>query len=93
MLGMNCRNLNTHLHILHVIDSPVCVCSHSIEDTAHLLFYCLLYYTQWLARQNIVSRITEFRLETLFGDKNLDNADNITIILAVHDHITDSERF
>ena len=54
----------------------------------------LLYYTQRLASQNIVSRITEFKLETLlFGDKNLDNEDNITIILAVHDHITDSERF
>ena len=57
-------------------------------------FYCPLYYTQRLALQNIVSRLTEFKLETLlFGDKNLDNADNITIILAVQDYIKDSKRF
>ena len=58
------------------------------------LFYCPLYYIQRLALQNIVSRFTEFKLDTLFfGDKNLDNADDITIILAVHDYIKDSERF
>ena len=93
-LRMNCSNLNAHLQSLHVIDSPVCVCSRSIEDTAHFFFYCPLYYTQKLALQNIVSRFTEFKLETLLlGDKNLDNADNITIILAVHDYIKDSESF
>ena len=39
-LRMNCSNLNAHLHSLHVIDSPACVCSHSIEDTAQ--FFPLL---------------------------------------------------
>ena len=29
----------------------------------------------------------------LFGDTNIDNVDNITIILAVHDYIKNSERF
>ena len=58
-LHMNCSNLNDHLHSLHVIDSPACVCSHSIEDTAHFFLYCPLYYTQRLALQNIVSRYTE----------------------------------
>ena len=93
-LRMNCSNLNAHLHNLHVIDSPACVCSHSIEDTAHFFLYCPLYYTQRLALQNIVSRYTEFKLETLlFGDTNIDNEDNITIILAVHDYIKNLERF
>ena len=80
-LRMNCSNLNAHLHNLHVIDSPACVCSHSIEDTAaHFFLYCPLYYTQRLTLQNIVSRYTEFKLETLlFGDTNIDNEDNITI--------------
>ena len=87
---MNCSNLNTHLHSLHVIYGPVCECSHSIEDTAHFFFYCPLHYTQRLALQNIASRFTEFKLETLLlGDKNLDNAYDITIILAVHDYIKD----
>ena len=85
-LRMNCSNLNAHLHSLHVIDSPACVCSHSIEDTAHFFLYCPLYYTRRLARQNIVSRYTEFKLETLlFGDTDIDNVDNITNILTVHD--------
>ena len=93
-LRMNCSNLNAHLHSLHVIDSPACVCSHSIEDTAHFFLYCPLYYTQRLALQNIVSRYTEFKLETLlFGDTNIDNVDNITIILAMHDYIENSKRF
>ena len=93
-LRMNCSNLNAHLHNLHVIDSPACVCSHSIEDTAHFFLYCPLYYIQRLALQNIVSRYTEFKLETLlFGDTNIDNVDNITIILAVHDYIKNSGRF
>ena len=84
---MNCSNLNTQLHNLHVIDSPVCVCSHSTEGTAH--FSSIVH-----SIQNIVSRFTEFKLKTLlFGDKNLDNVDNTTIILAAHDHIKDSERF
>ena len=92
-LRMNCSNLNAHLHSLHVIDSPACVCSHSIEDTAHFFLCCPLYYTQRLALQNIVSRYTDFKLETLlFGDTNIDNVDNITIILAVHDYIKNSER-
>ena len=43
-LCMNCSNLNAHLHRLHVIDSPACVCSHRIEDTAHFFLDCPLYY-------------------------------------------------
>ena len=34
-LRMNCSNVNAHLHSLHVIDSPACVCSHRDKDTAH----------------------------------------------------------
>ena len=42
----------------------------------------------------MVSRFTEFKLETLlFGDENIDNAGNITILLAVHDCIKDPGRF
>ena len=31
------------------------------------------------------------KLERLFGDTNIDNVDNITIILAVHDYIKNSK--
>ena len=78
---MNCSNLNAHLHSLHVINSPACLCSHSMEDTAHFFLYCPLYYTQRLSLQNIVS------------NTNIDNVDNITIILDVHDYIKNSEKF
>ena len=43
-LRMNCSNLNAHLHSLHVIDSPACVCSHREEDTAHFFLDCSFYY-------------------------------------------------
>ena len=50
--------------------------------------YCPLCYTQRLALQNIVSRYTEFKLETsLFGNKNIDNVDSSTYVLVVHDYI------
>ena len=68
--------------------------SSKYQDLNTKVLYCPLYYTQRLALQNIVSRYTEFKLETLlFGDTNIDNEDNITIILAVHDYIKNSERF
>ena len=74
------------MYSLHVVDSP--------EDTAHVFLYCPLYYTQRLAPQNIVSRYTEFKLETLlFETKTLTNVDNITIILAVHDYIKNQKGF
>ena len=92
---MNCSNLNDHLHSLHVIDSPVCACSHNLEDTALFFFYCPFYYTQRLALQNIASRFTEFKFETYcLETKNLDNADNITLYwLCMIKDIKDSERF
>ena len=41
-----------------------------------------------------VSRLTEFKVETLlFGDNNIDYKDNVTIMLAVHEYIKDTGRF
>ena len=91
---MNCSNLNAHLHSLHVIDSPACVCSHREEDTTHFFLDCPLYYVERLALRNIVLRFSHFRLETLlYGDDNLDYETNVAIVLAVHEFIKDSERF
>ena len=66
-LRKNCSNLNARLHSLHVIDSPACVCSHSIEGTAFFLD-CALYHVQRLALRNTVSRFSHFRLETSLYD-------------------------
>ena len=91
---MNCSNLNAHLYSLHVVDNPACLCGHLIEDTAHFFLNCPLYYTQRLALQNIVIRLTEFKLETLlFGDDDIDYENNAEIILAVHEYIKASDRF
>ena len=93
-LRMNCSNLNAHLHSLHVIDSPACVCLYREEDTAHFFLDCPLYYIQRLALRNTVLRFSHFRLETLlYGDDNLDYETNVAIVLAVHEFIKDSERF
>ena len=91
---MNCSNFNAHLHSLHVIDSPACVCSHRVEDTVHFFLDYPLYYVQRLALRNTVSMFSHFRLETLwYGDDNLDYETNVVIVLAVHEFIKDSERF
>ena len=69
--------VNAHLHSLHVIDSPACVCSQR-EDTAHFFLDCPLYYVQRLALRNTVLRFNHFRLETqLYGDDNLDYKTNV----------------
>ena len=93
-LRMNCSNLNAHLYGLHVIDSPACLCSHSIEDNVHFFFDCPLYSNQRLVLRQTVAQFTDFNLETLlFGDDDLEFQDKVTIILAVHEFIKDSDRF
>ena len=93
-LRMNCSNLNAHLHSLHVIDNPACLCSHSIEDTTHVFLDCPRYFTQRISLYNSVSRLAEFKVETLlFGDSKIDYEDNVTIMHAVHEYIKDTERF
>ena len=78
----------------HVIDNPPCLCSHSIEDTAHFFLVCPRYFTQRISLHNFVSRLAEFKVETsLFGDRKIDYEDNVTIMLAVHEYIKDTERF
>ena len=93
-LRMECSNLSAHLYNLHVIDSPECACSNKIEDTAHFLLDCPLYFSQRLVLGNIVSKLAEFTIKTLlYGDDEVDYNDNVTIFLAVHDFIRDTERF
>ena len=76
------------------IDSPACVCSHRVEDTAHFFLDCPLYYAQRLALRNTVSMFSHFRFETLlYGDDNLDYETNVVIVLAEHEFIENSERF
>ena len=40
-LRMKCSKLYAHLHSLHVIDSPACVCSHRVGDTTHIFWTVL----------------------------------------------------
>ena len=91
-LCMNCSNFNAHLHSLHIIDSPACICSHKVEDSAHFCLDCSLYHLQRLAIQNIVLRFIQFRLEMLLYDNdNLDYEDDAAIVLVVHEFPKDSD--
>ena len=67
---------------------------YNIEDTEHFFLDCPLYYIQRLKLRGIVTRHTEFKLETLlYGDDNIDYINNVLIVQAVHEFIKDSERF
>ena len=91
---MNCSNLNAHLYSLHVTNNPACSCSHTIEDTAHFFLDGPRYFTQRISLQHSVSRLAEFKVETLlFGDSKIDYEENVTIMLAVHEYIKDAGRF
>ena len=52
--------IHAHLRSLHCINSPACVCSQRVEETAHFFLDCAVYNVQRLALRNTVSRFSHF---------------------------------
>jgi hypothetical protein len=93
---MNCSNLNAHLHLLHVIDDPSCICSNSKEDCKHFFFHCPLYNAQRVLFLNALSLICTLPINThllLYGCDTLSHDINMKIFNIVEMYIRDSERF
>ena len=41
-----CSKLRGHLHLLHITESPACMCGFVNEDEFNFSFVCLLYYSR-----------------------------------------------
>jgi hypothetical protein len=95
-LRMNCSKLNAHLFSLHVIDSPQCDCGHNSEDCNHYLLECPIYFAhrqKMLQSLNNLISITDVHVSTLlYGCDKYDFKKNQSIVKAVHDFITESNR-
>ena len=86
------------------LDTPLanCLCQRGIEDTSHFLFVCPLYATE---RVILVTRVTailqKYNLEDLanqcklylYGERNIELADNRIIILSTMNFIKETQRF
>ena len=93
---MQCSKLNYHLFLLHVVDSPACVCGHNIEDSSHYLLHCPLFdRDRTVMYQQIahVVNINHIKVENLlYGVNYLSTDDNLKIFDAVHDFIAGTGR-
>ena len=69
-LRMNWSNLSVHLYSQSVINSPACMCSHTVEDTAHYILDCSLYYSHRMTLRNVVTKCTQFQIKVLLYSVN-----------------------
>ena len=92
-LRTGCKSLNQHLFSKNIVDSSLCDCG-SIEDTTHYFLNCTRYNNIRHQMFNSVSRFCSPTLHTLlYRNSNLTNEQNKSIMTAVQEFITQSERF
>jgi len=94
-LRMNCSRLNYHLNLLHVHDSPACLCGHSCEDAKHFLLHCPLYGHFRNLMINAIREVTQIEVSLnllLYGSESIDFDTNCTIVKAVHTYIRSTKR-
>ena len=92
-LRTNCSSLNFHLYSKNLAESPNCVCG-VVESAKHFRLECPKFQQMRLDMMNIISTISEPRLNTLlYGDKKLDNHANEVIFLTVQQFISQTKRF
>ena len=94
-LRIGCSKLNSDLCFrLHVKSDPSCACGAQVEDAQHFLLTCPLYNDLRTILEAEVLRFCELNLNTLlYGNHALSLNDNKAIFDAVHQFITDSQRF
>ena len=95
-LRMKCSKLNSHLFMLHVTDSPECLCGNNDEDANHYLLYCPLYHIQrqkmlYSLNNDLNINYVDYKL-LLYGSDTLDLKTNKSIFKAVHTFISESGR-
>ena len=92
---MQCSKLNYDLNCrLYVRDDPACRCGATRETACHFFMNCPLYQNIRIELFAAVRKHAVCSIETLlFGDVNLTNDANKSIFDAVHDFISQSNRF
>ena len=97
--SLKCSNLNSHLHKLHVVPDPFCMCDNkTIEDCYHFFFECKLYATNRFRLFHNIRLLCDDPMNVLLGvllhgNKNLSIETNIEIFSLVESFIYESERF
>ena len=69
----NCGTIRSaHLHSLHVVNSPACICAPTVEDTTHYFLDCPLYYNQRMTLRNEAIKYVQFNLNVccMLNDQN-----------------------
>ena len=98
-LRMKCSNLNHHLCILHVLESPFCsFCNNTVEDNYHYFFVCPLYYAErnvlFPKVNNILQNRDTLTVDILLnGSEYLPLKENVEIIELVEKYIHNTGRF
>lgn len=94
---MKCSNLNGHLYLLHVINSPACSCGHDVENCDHYLLHCPRYNVMRNRMSTSIAQIIpDIILDTnvlLYGVQNLSLKENEGIVNILHAYIKETARF
>ena len=96
-LRLQCSDLNAHLYKLHVVETPNCICSNSVEDPNHFFFTCHLYNNQRIHLFTQLRQLFPYMIFTvevlLFGSKNLSTEQNQELCQLVEMYLLESSRF
>ena len=93
-LRLGASQLNSHLFKIGVKDSPKCSCGAKNEDAWHYFFVCPNYTIFRHKLQSTINQFASFTLHTaLYGSPTCSYIENTHIFSAVHEYISDTERF
>ena len=94
-LRLKCSRLNYHLYLLHVIESPSCLCGNVREDSNHFLLHCPLFEDFRKVLLDSINGICKINISykvLLYGEPHMDYSTNVRIFNAVHLYIESTKR-
>ena len=93
-LRLDASQLNSHLFKIGIKNTPKCSCGAPYEDSYHYFFHCPNYTVPRSNLHTVILQYAPFTLQTiLYGSSNCSLTENIEIFSAVHNYISETERF
>ncbi len=88
-------DLNAHLFKFNLVPNQQCMCGETVESTSHYFLHCKRYTAERLSLfQELLPLCHVITLKLLlFGDENLNHAENTRVVENVHKFIRESKRF